>query len=268
MTSNKPINLLLVEDDKIQCDIIKEYVQTREEFKLIGITNSSAEAIEIVKTYMPEAIILDIELKDGRGSGTEFLINLKRINLNFKPVIAVTTNISTDLTYDMLHKNGVDIIFYKKQEGYSIEMVLNSLLPYRETIYNVLPNELITTETFQEKTDRISNKINIELDYIGISADLKGRQYIYDVLICMLGLDHNYNNENECESAFYYVAKKYKVDKSSISRAIQTSINKAWRTTSPEELKLHYTVRFNVNLGVPTVTEFIYFYLNKIKTLM
>lgn len=268
MDIKRPMTLLVIEDDIAEYNLIKEAVASRGDFKIIGITNSSTEALTIVKTYMPESIILDIELTKGEGNGEIFLINLKKIKLDFKPVIMVTTNNPSEYTHTMLRNNGADMIFYKKQTGYNIGMVLDSILPYRETMYNTLPNELLTTETHQEKIDRISNKINIELDYIGISSDLKGRQYIFDVLICMLGLDHNYNTESDSESAFYYIAKKYKVDKSSISRVIQTAINTAWRTTDPSELKAHYTVRYNINLGVPSVTEFIYYYLDKIKSII
>lgn len=48
-------------------------------------------------------------------------------------------------------------------------------------------------------------------------------------------------------------------------RAMQTAINNAWRSTSIDDLMMHYKARINYETGVPTPTEFIYYYRDKIK---
>lgn len=46
---------------------------------------------------------------------------------------------------------------------------------------------------------------------------------------------------------------------------MQTSINYAWRLSSIEDLLKHYKARINHETGVPTPTEFIYYYKEKIR---
>ena len=45
---------------------------------------------------------------------------------------------------------------------------------------------------------------------------------------------------------------------------MQTAINYAWRTSAPEDLEMYYTAKVNYNTGVPTPTELIYHYKQKI----
>lgn len=67
------MKVLLVEDDEIECAIYKEIIKNKEDIKLVDSTNSSKEAIKYVKNYKPDAVILDLELTNGEGSGFEFI---------------------------------------------------------------------------------------------------------------------------------------------------------------------------------------------------
>ncbi len=61
---------------------------------------------------------------------------------------------------------------------------------------------------------------------------------------------------------------KYKRSTSTISRAMQNAILYAWRISAIEDLTTYYTAKINYETGVPTPTEFIYYYANKIKKKM
>ncbi|MGN1301757.1 MAG: response regulator, partial [Clostridia bacterium] len=121
---NKPMTILLIEDDELECQKFKSYIETVDNVKIIGTTNSSDEGLEYFKTYLPEAIVLDIELHKGQGSGIEFIDNAKKFMTDFKPIIVVTTNASSSILYDKLHEEGVDLIFYKKQTDYSPKLII------------------------------------------------------------------------------------------------------------------------------------------------
>lgn len=261
--SNKQMRVLLIEDDDLQCKIFRNLVEARNDINIVGITNSSKEAIEIVRDNIPEGIILDIELHRGQGSGIEFLQEVKKYFRDFKPIIIVTTNSASDILYNNLHKEGVDLIFYKQQEDYSIKSVISALTSLKSSLYknNCLRNDTELLETPNEIKNKISNIINTELDLIGVSSHLKGREYIHNAILFLIEEDKNENND----TVFNYLANKHKKSSSSISRVMQTAINYAWRTSAPEELEIHYTAKINYHTGVPSPTEFIYYYSNKIK---
>ncbi len=259
---NKPMRILLIEDDEIQCNRFKNYVSTRNDIKLVAITNSSNKALEYVKDYNPEGIILDIELHKGQGSGIEFLEKVKKYTKKFKPIIIVTTNSSSDILYNNLHEEGADLIFYKQQIDYSIKSVISALILLRKSLYkhNSENKDELLKETKAELKNKIASRINSELDLIGISSHLKGRRYIYDAILYLIEDD----KKND-DTVFNYLAKVYKKSSSSISRVMQTAINYAWKTSAPEELEVYYTAKINYHTGVPSPTEFIYYYANMIK---
>jgi len=253
----RPMNVLLIEDDEKVCKEFEKLIEGKNDMKIVAKTNSSKEAIKLVQLHKPDGIILDLELHYGTGSGFEFLKELKNIKMQNKPAIVVNTNIISDVVYDNLHKDLVDIIFYKKQKNYSPQMVIDSMLLLRK---NHQVAEIIQQENLEDNSKKIKELINTELNFIGINYKLKGRDYIFDAIYYILVEEQN-GNEG---SVFQHLANKYKLLTSSISRAIQTAINEAWRTSPIEDLKEHYTAKINYHTGVPTPTEFIYYYVEKI----
>ena len=47
---------------------------------------------------------------------------------------------------------------------------------------------------------------------------------------------------------------------------MQNAINYAWGHTPIDDLMLYFTAKIASDKGVPTVTEFVYYYANKIKS--
>lgn len=260
----RPMTFLLIEDDEVECNKFKSYTESIGSVKIVAMTNSSDKGIELFKRYMPEAIVLDIELHKGQGSGIEFLEKIKEHITTFRPIIIVTTNASSTILYNKLHDEGADIIFYKHQADYSPKMVVSALLSLRRSLHKFgssESNEEIHIETEAEKEARISDMINAELDLIGISPHLKGRDYIHDAILYLaLGKI----NEDD-ETVFNYLEKIYKRTASSIGRVMQTSINRTWKRMAPEDLEMYYTAKVRYDTGVPTPTEFIYYYARKIQ---
>ena len=264
--NDKPMSILLIEDDELECKKFKAYTESIGNAKVVAITNSSDKGIELFKRYIPEAIVLDIELHKGQGSGIEFLEKVKEHFTSFKPIIIVTTNASSTVLYNKLHDEGADLIFYKHQADYSPKMVVSALISLRRALHKFgsgdnVESEDIHIETEAEKESRISDMINAELDLIGISPHLKGRDYLHDAILYLI---QGKINEDK-ETVFNYLARTNKRTASSISRVMQTSINRTWRKMSPEDLETYYTAKIAPDTGVPTTTEFIYYYVRKIE---
>lgn len=258
METSRPITILLVEDDLADCTRMKNYINSREDVKLIGITDSTDKTLEYLKTHMPDAVILDIELNNGKGSGLEILAKMKNLNLRLNPVIIITTNISSKTVYSYAHENGADLIFHKLKDDYSPELIVNNILLLSKVkcIDKINRDELNLEVDYK---DKISTLINRELDLIGMSHRLTGRKYIHDAIIYIL------ENKEENENPFLYLAKVYKKGNSTIGRSIQIAIEHAWRNTSIDDLEKYYTANVNHNTGVPTPTGLIYYYVDKIK---
>ena len=258
------MKLLLIEDDKNECDKFKEAANKRNDVEFVGITNSAEEGIKLIKSNIPDGIILDLELNEGKGNGFDFLKDIKKLKLKKFPKIVVNTNVRSDSVYDYLHENKVDFIFYKKQTNYSVNSVINLLLMLNEYRNGDNNDKSITSNDVKDDEENlkiISEKINKELDLIGVSTHLQGRKYLYDSILYLLSKE----SDDGRISINQYLGSKYKKATSTISRAMQNAILHAWRVSSIEDLETYYKAKINYETGVPTPVEFIYYYVDKIK---
>lgn len=262
VVNNGVIKVVLIEDDDFECEKYKIALENRKDIKLIGITNSSKEGLKYVKNYKPDGVILDLELNNGEGSGFDFISGIKKLNIDKMPKIVVTTNIFSDSVYNFLHMNKIDFIFYKSQRNFSIENVLNTMVLLKE--YDSSNRAMVNNDNSNNDDDKIDELINKELDLIGVAAHLKGRKYLFDSIYLVIRNCESGNNE----SVIQYLVSKYKRSSSTISRAMQNSILHAWRISALEDLTALYTARINYETGVPTPTEFIYYYADKIKKMI
>lgn len=256
----QPMKIIVIEDDSKECDAFKRIAKKRSDIEFVKITDSDIDALEIIKKDAVEGVILDLELNKGSGNGNGFVFleELKNLKLKVIPKIVVTTNVSSDSVYEYLHSNGVDLIFYKGQTNYSQENVINTLVLLRGYNANNVNDKLNIPDKDDDK-NVISDKINKELDLIGIGTHLKGRKYLHDAIYFILDKDNDTNS-----TVIQYLVKEYKKSSSTISRAMQNAILHAWRISSIDDLTKYYTAKVNYETGVPTPTEFIYYYADKI----
>lgn len=264
--SNKVLSLILIEDDKSDCIKFAQYIKSRNDVKLIAYTDSDIEGLELIKKHLPDAIILDIELHNGSGNANSFSLieDLQKIHFSKKPKIIINTVVSSNTVYDYLHSKGVDLIFYKKQKNYSIENVINTLVLLDGYSEDKTFTGNIVIEDTKENEDKVSDIINDELNLIGIGLHMQGRKYLHDAILYLI----INRSDSERISAVQHLAAKYKRSSSTISRDMQNAILHAWRVSSLEDLETYYTAKINYETGVPTPTEFIYYYADKIKKVL
>ena len=94
------MKVLIVEDDPKVCAEFVNEMNKRNNITLCKTTNSSDEAIKLIRNYDYDAIIVDLELHYGKGSGFELLNEIKNLNMQKKPIIIVNTNIISEVVYD------------------------------------------------------------------------------------------------------------------------------------------------------------------------
>lgn len=233
------MKLILIEDEKKEQDKFKKLAEKMNDVTFVKITNSTEEGIKCLKENDIDGVILDLELNSGTGNGFEFLEKLKITKLSKIPKIVVTTNVYSDSVYDYLHQNKVDFIYT-----------------------NTASTDIKEIEEEKAKQEKlIAEKVNYELDLIGIASHLQGRKYLFDAITYLLSEE----GENSQISINQYLLSKHKRPTSTINRAMQNAIVRAWRVTAIEDLEKLYTAHINYNTGVPTPVEFIYYYVDKIK---
>ena len=182
--SNKVLNIILIEDDKAECARFEKYIKTRDDVNLIATTDSDIEGLELINKHLPDAIILDIELHNGTGNANSFdlIETLQKTKFSKRPKIVVNTVVSSNTVYDYLHDKGIDLIFYKKQQNYSIENVINTLVLLSGYSEDTSLTGNIVVEDTKENEQKISNIINDELNLPRLGLHTQRRKYFHDAI--------------------------------------------------------------------------------------
>jgi len=259
----KTMKIIAIEDDIDDCNKLIECAKKRNDIEIIGITDSDVKGLNLVKEKRPEGIILDLELNNSSSGNTDsfgFMTKLKKLKLNYEPIVVVTTHINSKRTYDRLHREGVELILYKGQPNFSYDNVLNNFINFRSDYTEEKTHSV--EEVIEDNKNKISDYIYHELELIGISPKMVGRKYLHDAIYYMI----EYPDSNS--SVSQYLTKIYKKSGNTISTGMQNAINHAWRVSAIEDLEENYTARINVNTGIPTPGEFTCYYRDKIKKMI
>ena len=260
--NDKTLNILIIEDDVVACRELSLYIEKIENLKLIGITGDSDKGIEMVKSTLPDVVILDIELHHGSGNGLLFLAKLNTLQLSLRPYILITTNNSSNVTYESARQLGADFIMSKHKADYSAQYVIEFIRMIQHTLLTRQQTTVVETmsemDLYEKNLPLYTRRIYRELDWVGISPKNIGYGYLADAILLLM--------KSPSANVYRELAKEYKKSDASVERAMQNAINRAWRHTDIEELLTHYTARIHSEKGVPTTLEFVYYYANKIKT--
>ena len=258
---NKVLSILIIEDDAAACRELRQYIEKISDLKLAGITGDSDEGIDMVKSMLPDVVILDIELHHGHGNGILFLAKLNTIMLPMRPYILITTNNSSNVTYESARQLGADFIMSKHKPDYSAQYVIEFVRMMQHAILSRQPSdpELLKEEdSFEKNLPAYTRRVYRELDWVGISPRNIGYRYLADAILLIM--------KDPSANVYRELAEANKKSDASVERAMQNAINRAWRHSDIEELLAHYTAKVRSEKGVPTTLEFVYYYANKTKT--
>lgn len=250
------MKILLVEDDTELCSGFASYIDKLDGITLSGVTNNSDKAVELIADTYPDAVILDLELHDGSGNGLLVLNALNSMPLPFRPYVIVTTNNSSSTTLETARKLGADFIMSKHQQDFSVKSVLDFLIMMKSVVSKNSDAQK-NTEPSEQKNRRLRKRIDTELNFVGISPKALGYTYLAEAIQIIM----REPQPNVC----LVLADIHKKNEASIERAMQNAINRAWKQADVFDLLNHYTARISSEKGVPTLTEFIYYYANKLK---
>jgi len=255
----RPLSILLIEDEPLECREMVREIESTANVQLVGVTNNISKALEYVRDFMPDAIILDLELHNGCGNGLMFLDLMKGMGLTLPIYVLVTTNNISHITHSGARKMGADFIMVKSQEDYNAKGVIDFLLSLKNIIQGSKKPVAVSNagESPEKNRQRITDRIITELNRIGIPPGAVGRKYLIDGITLIIS--------GQMDKLYVVIGDKYSKTEGSVERAMQIAIEKAWKTTPIDELSKYYTARIYSERGVPTIREFIHYYAEKIK---
>ena len=125
----------------------------------------------MVQAFLPDVVLLDLELHQGGGNGLLFLLGLSRLNLPFRPYIIIITHNVSQVTFESARQLGADFILAKYETGYSAQYVIEFIRMTKPAILSHRENQSDSKPplTPSQREHKIRQRIQRELTLIGIS---------------------------------------------------------------------------------------------------
>jgi len=125
--SRTPVKLFLVEDSALICERLSEELASAGRIEVVGTAETESAAIAELQGLQCDAIILDLDLKQGNGFGV-----LKWVRAGHRgprPLVIVFTNYSYPEYRNESMRLGADFFFDKGQDFDRVRETIEKFLP-------------------------------------------------------------------------------------------------------------------------------------------
>lgn len=239
------VEVLLVDDNKEFCNLLKDYIVNVDEFEVVGMAHNGNEGLEKIEELEPDVLILDLIMPHLDGIGVMEEMNEKSLSKDIKTIV-LTAFGQKDIT-----KRVVDLgADYYIMKPFDLEKLV-------DRIKQMMNNDL------EESDDIImsgANNENIEvritkiLHKLGVPAHIKGYLYLREAIESVI---KNVELLGAITKELYpEVAETFNTTASRVERAIRHAIEVAWKRGNEEELKKYFENTIS-NDSKPTNSQFI-----------
>ncbi|MBO8159181.1 sporulation transcription factor Spo0A [Thermosyntropha sp.] len=249
---NNPIKVLVADDNREFCGILREYFNNEPDFHLVDVCSNGMEVLEVLKKEDVEVLILDLIMPYIDGIGV--LERMSTVKPQVSPKIIVLTAFGQESVTQKAVQLGADYYILKPFDlnvlGDRVREVARDIKPGHEA-----------RSTLGSFTQPASNPKNLEVEVtrviheIGVPAHVKGYQYLRDAIMLVVE-EVNYLGAVTKE-LYPAIAEKYDTTPSRVERAIRHAIELAWDRGDMEKINKLFGYTVSGERGKPTNSEFI-----------
>lgn len=239
------VEVLLVDDNREFCNLLKDYIENVEEFEVVGLAHNGNEGLEKIKELKPDVLILDLIMPHLDGIGVMEEMNEMSISKDIKTIV-LTAFGQKDITKRVVEL-GAD---YYIMKPFDLEKLV-------DRIKQMMNNNLEETEDFiisGEDNQSIEVQITKILHKLGVPSHIKGYLYLREAIESVV---KNVELLGAITKELYpEVADTFDTTSSRVERAIRHAIEVAWKRGNEKELKKYFENTLS-NDSKPTNSQFI-----------
>lgn len=203
--------------------------------EVIGTVSDGLAAVELLKSGLPEVLVLDLMLPGADGISV-----LKQLPEKAKVKILMLTPITTSYIAAATAACGVEYLMLKPCGAQNVAERVTELLRLDREPAAAPDIETMVTNVIHE---------------IGVPAHIKGYQYLREAIIIAVG---DMDVINAITKVLYpQVAKTFSTTPSRVERAIRHAIEVAWDRGDLDTLQRFFGYTVSNTKGKPTNSEFI-----------
>lgn len=250
--SNKKVKVLIADDNKEFCELLKSYMNQQEDFILTGIAYNGLETLHQIEEQSPDVVVLDIIMPHLDGIGV-----LEKLAAggpsNTKPKVIILTAFGQEAFTQRAMELGADYYLLKPFDFLVLATRIRQLaggLNLSQYISTVKPRNLDVAVT------------NI-IHEMGVPAHIKGYHYLRDAILMVI---NEINLLGAITKELYpMIAQKYQTTPSRVERAIRHAIELSWDRGNVEMMTKFFGYTINLERGKPTNSEFIAMVADKLR---
>lgn len=247
----KAIKILIADDNREFCELLKEFLQQQEDFELIGIAQNGLEALELIEEESPDVLVLDVIMPHLDGIGV--LEKLNDGNYKHIPKVIMLTAFGQESITQRAVELGADYYILKPFDF----SVLSTRI--RQLAGGLKTSQYIAVAKPKNLDVAVTNIIH----EMGVPAHIKGYHYLRDAILKVID---DVNLLGAVTKELYpMIAHKYQTTPSRVERAIRHAIELAWDRGNIEMMTKFFGYTINLQRGKPTNSEFIAMVADKLR---
>ncbi|WP_330381843.1 sporulation transcription factor Spo0A [Defluviitalea phaphyphila] len=250
------INVLLADDNKEFCEILKDYFKKQNDMKVIGVAKDGLEAYDMIVEKKPDVVILDTIMP--RLDGLGVLEKLHSSSISKSPVCIMLSAVNQDRVTQKALRLGAEYYIAKPFDMETLMLRIRQLT-------NLSPISKITEKHSQSLENansfikpnpyQLESEVTYILREIGVPANIRGYHYLrYAITMAVNNMDILNSITKELYPS---IAKKFNTTSSRVERAIRHAIEVACNRGSVDTMHKLFSYTINNNKGKPTNSEFI-----------
>jgi two-component system response regulator (stage 0 sporulation protein A) len=266
----KPIRVLVVDDNRELVEVLKEYINRQEDMQVIGVAYHGNEALDLIYQDQPDVVVLDIIMPHLDGLGV-----LEKLQRDVqKPRVIILTAFGQESMTQRAVQLGADYFVLKPFDLETLGKRIRQLQGRDNNVKNlILPNSgnpvptpHSSVNTFVD-TESVSRNLEVEvtrmIHQMGVPAHVKGYQYLRDAIVSVV---QEVSLLGAVTKELYpMIAEKYSTTASRVERAIRHAIELAWDRGNIDFMNRFFGYTINVDRGKPTNSEFIAMVADKLR---
>ncbi len=247
----KTIKILIADDNKEFCDLLKEFLQQQEDLQLIGTAFNGVEALELIKEHSPDVLVLDVIMPHLDGIGV--LEKLNENNHVHKPKVIILTAFGQESITQRAVELGADYYILKPFDFTVLATRIKQLAGgFKSLEYVQAP-----------KPKSLDVAVTNIIHEMGVPAHIKGYHYLREAILKVI---EDVNLLGAVTKELYpMIAQKYQTTPSRVERAIRHAIELAWDRGNIEMMTKFFGYTINLERGKPTNSEFIAMVADKLR---
>lgn len=261
------IKIVLADDNKDFCQVLKEYLSNEEDIEILGIAKDGVEALQLVQEKEPDLLVLDVIMPHLDGLGV--IEKLNGMNLSKMPKIIVLSAVGQDKITQTAINLGADYYIVKPFDFVIFinrirELVLNKPVSPQVKTKPVAELQMMrTNESPKASAGNIETEITNIIHEIGVPAHIKGYLYLREAI--KMVIDNVELLGAVTKELYPSIAKKFNTTPSRVERAIRHAIEVAWSRGKVDTINKLFGYTVHTTKGKPTNSEFIAMIADKLR---